>query len=204
MIQGIRAQIRQPLMQQSSRPQQTRPQQLRPPGPVQTVQSPRTAQIVRQIAPGQSVKQMRPIMQRPQQLRTQVGAIPRSPGIVGQISGQAAGGQRFRSNIVQQRPPNQQQRPGLANQTFQTMQQGPQQQVQQQLQMQQMQAQQQAVQQQVLQQAQQTCSADIDEMETNSSDEQEAITLPDGNVVAVATYKKMLAEQKARALNQNR
>nr|CAH7720990.1 unnamed protein product [Callosobruchus chinensis] len=202
MVQGVRAAIRQPLIQ--PRAQQARPQQLRPPGPVQNVQSPRPGQIVRQVGPGQPVKQMRAMMQRPQQYRPQVGVVPRGPAVVGQIGGQALGGQRFRSNIVHQRPPNQQQRPGLANQRFQTMQQIPQQQVQQQLQMQQMQAQQHPVQQQVQQQAQQKCSPDIEDMETNSNEEQEAVTLPDGNVVAVATYKKMLAEQKARALNQNR
>ncbi|KAJ8931084.1 hypothetical protein NQ314_016048 [Rhamnusium bicolor] len=36
-----------------------------------------------------------------------------------------------------------------------------------------------------------------------SSDEQEAVSLPDGSVVSMAVYKKMLVEQKTRALQQS-
>ncbi|CAH1953623.1 unnamed protein product [Acanthoscelides obtectus] len=210
MVQGVRAAMRQPLIQQSPRPQQSRPQQMRSPGSVQGMQSPRVGQAVRQVTPGQQAKQVRPVMQRPQQFRAVLGGVPRgSP--VGQIVGQTVGGQqRFRTGMIQQRSPTQMQRPGPPNQRFQTMQQV-QQQSQQQLQMQQQaQVQQQGqiqqqdqIQQQQVQQ-QQTSSPDVEEMETNSNEEQEAVTLPDGNVVTVSTYKKMLAEQKARALNQNR
>ncbi|CAG9825310.1 unnamed protein product [Phaedon cochleariae] len=39
---------------------------------------------------------------------------------------------------------------------------------------------------------------DMDDMETKSAVEQETVSLPDGSIVTVGTYKKMLAEQKAR------
>ncbi|XP_018569684.1 uncharacterized protein LOC108909755 isoform X2 [Anoplophora glabripennis] len=43
---------------------------------------------------------------------------------------------------------------------------------------------------------------DMEDMEIKSSDEQEAISLPDGTVISVAAYKKMIAEQKRAALQQ--